>query len=257
VAFQLHIRQNLDAARDHFGPGEVRRFAAAPVRIGSDPASECRVDAPEFAPCHVVLQSSPRAADRVSACPQAGATTYLNSQVLTAPTVLRSGDELRVEHWTLRFQRIHEAAARNRPFNLLSGVAKLAMVLVFAAEVAVVMWLPRRMREVALWQAQVEQHQTIDLLEGLRRACRAASPTADDFERGLRREIGVELQARADYVVHYGPRLGPARTRMLHEELGEFDRILRALADKTLPPPLPVVDVDAGVRALLDAESKR
>lgn len=256
MAFQLHIRQNLDSARDHFGPGEVRRYAAAVVRVGSDAASECRMAVPEFSPCHVLLRSGARALDRVSACPQDGATTYLNGNPLTAQTPLCSGDELRVGHWTLRFQRIHEVTGRNRPFNLLSGLAKTAIGLVLCLEIVVVMWLPRQMREVAMWKTQIEQHRMVDLLEWLRRVCRESRPTAD-FDRALRGEIGRELQARADYVARYGSGLSPAQTRLLHEELMDFDRILKALAKKTLPPALPDVELDAGVRALVEAERRR
>lgn len=256
MAFQLHIRQNLDSARDHFGPGEVRRFEAATVRIGADAACECPLDGQEFAPCHVLLRRGARVLDRVSACPQEGATTYLNGNLLTAPTPLRSGDELRVGHWTLRFQSIHEAPGHNRPFNLMSGLAKAVIALILCLEVAVVVWLPRRMQEVAMWKTQIEQHRVIDLLEWLRRVCRETASTSD-FDRALKREIGLELQARADYVARYGSRLGPAQTRLLHEELTDFDRILKAVTKKALPPALPGIELDAGVQALLDAERRR
>lgn len=256
MAFQLHIRQNLDSARDHFGPGEVRRFEGGSVRVGADPACECRIDAADFAPCHLLLRAVARGQERVTACPQEGAVAYLNGDLLTAPAVLRSGDELRVAHWTLRFQSLHEAAGRNRPFNLMSGMAKAAVAVVLCLEVAVVMWLPRRMREVAMWATQVEQHRMVDLLERLRRTCRDTPPSGD-FDRALRREIAQELQARADYVVQYGNRLGPERTRLLVDELTGFDGILKALAKKELPPALPGIELDAGVRALLDAERRR
>ncbi len=256
MAFQLHIRQNLDAARDHFGPGEVRRFEEPLVRVGTDAACECRLETPEFAPCHVLLRSGRRPLDRVSACPESGATTYLNGDLLTAPTPLRSGDELRVGHWTLRFQSIHVATGRKRAFNLLSGVAKAAIALVLCLEVAVVLWLPRRMREVAMWKTQVEQHRLIDMLEWLRRVCRETE-SADDFDRALKREIGLELQARADYVARYGSRLGPAQTRALAAELADFNRILKAVKAKALPPKLPGIELDAGVQALLEEGRRR
>ena len=256
MAFQLHIRQNLDSARDHFGPGEVRRFEAPVVRVGSEAASECRLEAPEFAPCHLLLRSGVRTQNRVSACPEDGATTYLNGERLMAPRALRSGDELRVGHWTLRFQSVHEEAGRNRSFNLMSGLAKAAIALILCLEFAVVLWLPRRMREVAMWKTQIEQHRIVDLLERLRRVCRE-TPAPGDFDRALRREIALDLQARAEYVARYGSRLGPEQTRLLHEELTDFDRLLKASTAKALPPPLPTVALDAGIRALLEEQGRR
>ena len=257
MAFQLHIRQNLDSARDHFGPGEVRRFDGPEIRVGSGPESECRLEAAEFAACHLLLRSrGARTLDRVRACPQEGATTYLNGNLLAAPTPLCSGDELRVGHWTLRFQSIHEVAGRNRSFNLTSGLAKAAVVVIFALEFGVVMWLPRRMREVAMWETQIEQHRVVDLMQQLRKACRD-NPSAGDFERTLKREIIAELEDRADYMARYGARLAPAQTRLLYAELTDFERLLGALAQKTLPAPLPEVDLNAGVMALLEAEGRR
>lgn len=257
MPFQLHIRQNLDSARDHFGPGYVRDFAAGPVRIGSGTDCECRLEATEFAACQVVLEVGSPPASRTVAVPQESATvTYLNQAALTSPTLLRSGDELRVGHWTLRFLRVHEQASRTRPFHLLSGLAKAAVALILCGEVAMVAWLPRRMQQAAMWQTQIARHRVSDLLDRLRRTNQNSRPTGD-FERSLRLEIDRELQARLEYVAAYGEQLSAERTRLLYDELLGFERVLNALAQGTLPPPLPGLELDAGVQAVLSARRGR
>lgn len=257
MPFQLHIRQNLDSARDHFGPGEVRAFAGGTVRIGSGPDCECRMDAAAFAPCQVVLEVGPRPAARVTASPCASPTaTYLNQSPLAAPTVLRSGDELRVGHWTLRFLRVYDSAPRSRRFHVVSSLAKVAVAAILCAEVAMVAWLPQRMQRAAMWQAQIARHRVVDLLDRLRRS-NQDSRSAGDFERSLRREVDRELQARLEYVATYGSQLSAERTRLLYEELLGFERVLNGLAQGVLPPPLPGVELDAGVKAVLNARRGR
>ncbi len=255
MAFLLHIRENLETAGDHFGPGQVRRFDAGTVRIGSGPSCECRIEDPAFAPCHLVLKGSGSPSSRVRACPREGATTFLNGQPLAGPTPLRSGDELRVGHWTLRFQRLYEPVRRSWQFHVMSRLAQGAVALVLALEVALVAWLPRRVTQAAFLEPEIARHRIGDLLDSLNRRNREG-PSPTDFERTLRREIDRELRQRGAYLAQYGDRLRAADRQRLYEELRAYDRILSALADRTLPPPLPDVDVDGGVRALLGQTGK-
>jgi hypothetical protein len=192
----------------------------------------------------------------VTACPQDGATTYLNGQPLVNPTLLRSGDELRVGHWTLRFQRLHDRAGLSRTFALMPNLARAALALILVAEVSIVLWLPRRVARASAWELQVARHRSTDLLEALRRRNRD-SRSATDFEHRLRVEIDEELQARSAYVTQYGHLLSLGRYQQLYEELRAFDRILTALGQGVLPPALPEVDLDGGVRALLGEVSRR
>ncbi len=253
MPFQLHIRQNLEAARDHFGPGQVRTFTDGTVRIGSDAACECRLDGPEFAPCQVILEVGAGRPGAVTARPGEGsAGTYLNQSPLDGPAVLRSGDQLRVGHWTLRFLRLHGKAERSRAFQGVAWLAKAAIVAILAAEVAIVAWLPRHLHQMALWQSQIARHRVVDVLDRLDRANRKAQPVSG-LEREVRLAVGRELKRRADYITEYGAELGAERTRLLYDELLGFERVLEHLAAGTLPPPLPTLDRDAGVQALLAA----
>lgn len=256
MAYQLHIRQNLESAGDHFGPGRVCRFDLPQVRIGSSDACECRIEDSSFAPCHVVLRRLAGARERVAARPQEGAATFLNGQPLTSPTPLRSGDELRVGHWTLRFQRLHERVGLSLPFSLMSTLAKVAVALVLAAELLVVLWLPRRVAQSSIWGDEIARHRVTDLLDALRRRNRDSHDAAD-FERALRREIDRELLARSTYLAQYGDRLSAQHQRQIYAELCAFERILAALAQGTLPAALPEVDVDSGVQALLGQAQRR
>jgi len=257
VAFQLHIRENLQSASDHFGPGQVQRFDAETVRVGAAPDCECRMaDASTFAPCHLVIRRSAGRPDRVTVCPQEGAPAFLNGQPLTARAPLRSGDELRVGHWTLRFQRIHERVGVSVAFGLMSGFARVAAVLLIVAEAGVLFWLPGYMTRTTAWDSQVARHRVSDLLDSLRRRNRDSRDAAE-FERALRRGIDREVQARASYMAQYGDRLNSARQQQIDDELRGFDRLLEALSQGTLPPPLPAIDLDAGVRAVLGQAPRR
>lgn len=253
MPFQLHIRQNLEAARDHFGPGEVRTFGAGTVRIGSDASCECPLEGPEFAPCQVILEVEPGVHGAVTARPGEGSTgTYLNQSPLDGPAVLRSGDRLRVGHWTLRFLRLHGEAARSRAFQGVAWLAKAAVVAILAAEVAIVAWLPRHLHQMALWQSQIARHRVVDILDRLERSNRKAEPVSG-FEREVRVAVGRELKRRADYIAAHSDELSAERTRLLYDELLGFERLLEHLAAGTLPPALPEIDRDASVQALLAA----
>lgn len=257
MAFQLHIRENLQSASDHFGPGQILRFTAETVRVGTAADCECRMaDAATFSPVHLVIRRSGGRPERVAVSPQDGAPAFLNGQPLAATTLLRSGDELRVGHWTLRFQRVHERVRVSRAFGLMSGLARLAAVLLVLGELAVLFLLPRYMSETAAWESQVARHRVTDLLESLRRRNRD-SRDAGEFERALRREIDREVQLRAAYMAQYGDRLSPARQRPIYEELQAFDRLLNEVSQGTLPPPLPTLDLDAGVKAVLGQAPRR
>ncbi|MBN2451378.1 MAG: hypothetical protein JXR77_13385 [Lentisphaeria bacterium] len=251
MAFQLHIRHNLESARDGLGRGDMGHFTRDEVRVGSAPECECCVEDEAFPPLAFVLRSEVvRGVPVTQVAPTPGSGLFLNGVPATETLPLRSGDELRLGHWTMRFHRVHGAAGRTWSFELLAVFGKVLVGLILVAEVGIVTWLPRRLHRAAVWEHEVSRQRVAQLLDSLRRENQAGQG-ATAIEQALRRTIARELDRRALYLARHGGRLGPAQNRAVHEELLDFQRILSRLGQGPFPPPYPGVDMDGAVRALL------
>lgn len=250
MAFQLNIRQNTDTAADHFGSGTVRDFVQTPVRIGRAAPCECPVDSPEFAPVHATIRVTP-AGTAAWLHPEPGQPLFLNQDPVGEPHELRSGDVIRIGHWTLRFHRLHPATRHSWRADALATVAKVLVAVILLGELSVASWLPRRLRAATLWEAQVAIQRTTMLADHLRGVNATARPETE-LERAARAVIAAELD-RLVRVMRQGDRLlTAAQWATMFEDLEEIQTAMGRLDEGTAWQRIPVVDVDAGVRGALN-----
>ena len=141
MPFQFNIRHNIEAAADHFAEGEVRTFHERSVRVGRGEACECRLSSEEFAHEHFVVDTG-HEAGRVTLKPSVGARVYLNQKEITDEADLRSGDEIRVGHWTLCFCRLYQKVELSKRSDLMSLFARAFVAAIIIGELLVVVWLP-------------------------------------------------------------------------------------------------------------------
>ena len=164
---------------------------------------------------------------------------------------LWSGDELRVGHWSLFFQKVYPRVGRARHTNLLAVSAKILIGLILFSEVFLVVWLPRKMRHIAIWQTEVAKQRLALALDTLRRRNRKAT-SRTPFEQAAREAVQMELDARVRYLRKYDDALSPQQRESMFDDLCRLGRILDRCDAGTLVRPLATVDVDRGVRAMLD-----
>lgn len=254
MPFQLHIRQNIEATAEHFARSEVRDYDAATVRVGSAPDAECRIEASGFSPEHFILERSGQRFGQVLIA-HPGSVTYVNGTPVEDRCVLHSGDEIRVGHWTLTFQRLYSNARRSRRFGYLSLAAKILVAAIMISELLLVTVLPRRLHQATLWEHEITRQRIATLLDQLVRDNAKAVET-DPLAVALRKSVDRELQDRLSYLNEYNQVLSGAQNRRLFEELTDFAGIVGTPSAATLLSAPPAVDVDAGIRALLHRQEE-
>lgn len=253
ASFQLIIKDNLDAARDAFGTADVRRLPGAPVRVGSRTDCECVVDSEDLAPVHYTLDASDDTGRwRVTPHPQRGSPVFLNGEAICEPSVVRSGDELRVGHWTFRLQRVADRVSRARRTGLIEAAAKVLLCLTLAAETLLVAWLPHQLQSVRLWELRVAQHEATFELDRLRRTLQREPETGVSLDDTARRLLADELDSLARFLRQEQDRLTRGQWRRVQADLLEYERVLERLRDGAAFRPVPEVDIEAGVRSIVD-----
>ena len=250
MPFHLNIRHNTDPSADGFAPGDVRVFADGVVRFGSGPECEWQAAAEDFAPVHFSISSRDEGKD-VRVRGEAGYEVFLNREPLApGETALLSGDEIRVGHWTFRFQRLYGRPGRARRTDLFSAGAKFLVLMILVAEAGVVFWLPRQMRAAALWPEELSRQRAKHLLDGLRTACRPAE-TAESLSNGARAVINQDLLRIARHVREHEDAMTSADWRQVLVDLRGYQRILDRFERGTALRAMPEVDVDLAVQHVL------
>jgi len=252
LAFQLNIRHNIEAAEDHFASGEVRTFTGTPVRVGRAGNCECCIEAPEFEPHHFSIDAEPPSGELVLH-PAAGARVFVNGHEALTDTALQSGDEIRVEHWSLRVQKVYASAGCARHSDVLSVTARVLVAVILLLEIGAVVWLPRQLQSVTRWEEEIAKQRVFIILDALRgqniRAQRGLAP--EELEAGAREAIGEELSSLVRYIRANEERLGREDWRDLYEDVLRYQRILKRLREGQAFRPVPELDIEAGVRHLL------
>ncbi len=251
VAFILNIRHNVESAKDHFGRGDVRSFAGPTVRVGRGESCECRIDDEAFLAEHFRIRFPPEGKAEIA--PSVGAEVYVNDRLLEAPLRLYSGDDIRVSHWAIRFQKLYEDTRIGSGANAVAALAKILIVLILLLEIGVVGWLPYRIRRAAIWQKEIARQRNALLLDGLRYRVERNLRPENEFAKTVMEAVGDELDSRARYLRAYEGRLTPEQRRRMFEDFRTLARILDRVENGTLLQPIPEVDVDSGVQRVLHA----
>ncbi|OGV69146.1 MAG: hypothetical protein A3K19_15520 [Lentisphaerae bacterium RIFOXYB12_FULL_65_16] len=251
MPFQLHIRHNLDSAADHFAAGDVRSFDRELVRVGSSPDADVRLGEEGCQPTLFLLLSD--AAGRVVRLKSdPGACVFVGQARVEDERQLASGDEIRVGHWTFRFQRVYARAGLGRRAGLMSLTARALVVFILVMEIGGVVWLPRQMRSAMLWEEEIARQRALTLLDSLRDGNRP-SEQETEMERTARETVGRELDALARHVRQYEEALTRDEWGRIMADLRGYEQILNRLARRQVFQPVPPLDVEGGVTAVLKA----
>ena len=251
MSFQLHIRHNLDSAADHFAAGEVRSFDRGVVRVGSAPDADVRLGEDEGLPAHFLLLSD---ATRGVVClrPEPDAPVFVGQARVEGERELASGDEIRVGHWTFRFQRVYRRTGLARRSGLMSLTARALVVFILVMEIGVVAWLPRQARSAVFWEKEILQQRTLGLLDHLR-AINRPRDQETDLTRAARLTVARELDALAMYLRRYEECLTRDEWGRILADLQGYGQILDRLGRGEAFQPVPPLDVESGVTAVLKA----
>ncbi|MCK5803543.1 MAG: hypothetical protein KAI66_11955 [Lentisphaeria bacterium] len=258
MPFLLTIRHGVENAGDAFGRGDVRRFDSLPIRIGGNESCACNIEASDAPPEVGVLQAD-GTQGRVCFSPAAGVEVFVNDKLLSGTEAVRSGDEIRVGHWLIRFHRLYGSARRSRSANMLSVFAKVSVVLLLLAEVSIVFWIPAQARREFLWHVQLVRLRSSRALDHARKRVRGFKSDAPAL-RAIASAIETELDARARYLREHRDSMSVEQHQAMAKEIERLSAIvLAAKRGKALQaiPKLRTVETIGGVLNADTSESKR
>ena len=251
MPFQLFRKNNIQTS-DHFTTGDLLE-AAGMVSVGSASSCTVQIADPGWPPEQFRLQEE---TDSHFLSVFAGQTVYRNDkQILPGERILlRSGDEIRVEHWTFRFRKLHARARFSRYAELLAIVAKMVVGLVIVIEIALVMIGPRHMHKAALFQRE----QALQTLEG--KVDRFSNATAlssseeqtlQPAEKAARQALQIEISRLKNYLKKNRKTLAESDIQNLDRLIDEYTVYLDKLKKRELLRPVPEPALDAAVRKIL------
>lgn len=252
MRIQLSICHNLESATDHFGPSRVEEFDPGVVRVGSDSGCECRIDDPAVAKHHFELAPRSDDAEVWEMRPMGAAAVFRNNEPVSEPTRLFSGDELRIEHWTLRFfkvHRLHHRRARN--LGPVAWLARGLVVLVLAVEGLLWSRLPQRLQGKGMFREKAIRQEAVLALDHLRNMNRGVLP-ADPLTNAAREFLRNEMNRLAGFLRENGNEMTDEQWHTVHADLEVYARILNRLDTGTAFQPVPQPDMEQAVKTLLE-----
>ena len=255
MPIQLSIRNNLRSAADQFGASRVCTFGDHDVTVGSAATCDCRIEDPAVAPHHLTFSPPEESTGNWTVHPRPDCVLYRDAEVLSAGDSVRSGDELRIEHWLIRFRKVHAAAVQGRRASVTATVAKLLVIIILGAELGLVVWLPRRLHEAALWEKDIARQRTTMMLDQLRSELRAFLPaTNDTFRQSAGQLLQDELDRVARFLREHGDDLPREQWRQIRSDLDAYERVFRRMRENRLVQAPPDFDLQAGIQQVLDRE---
>lgn len=255
VPFKFVIRHNIENATDDFGSGDVRHFEALPVTVGAGRQCDCRVDTPAELNDIEFSVSSGQAPDTFRILPEGNRPVYLNAAAVTGETELHSGDEIRVGHFTFRFQRERASAGQGRRAGVLGRLAQALIVLILLAEISVVYWLPREFQSQQLLALQISKQDTILLVDQLRQKAREAVQPGETASLSSSAALlaGEELDRMSQFIRTHENQLTDLQWRRLRRDLALMRHVLAAADTRTVSAAAPEPPVGSALEAVLSA----
>lgn len=269
---QLSIRDNLAADADAFTPARVVDFSAGDeLRVGSNDQCECVVSDPALAPVHFALTPAengdteaewcvvPReeAVDCPGTSPAPEDTQasplplFLNGQVVDGTTRLRSGDLLRVGHWTFLFHKTAIPGEFRRRRDHSAHVARLLVLTVLTLEILALVWLPRQLRASELLKSGRLRHRTVLLIDQTRNELNKRSPADDPMREQAYQLLSRELRHLTNYLQRHGDRLKEPQWGEIRRAVVGLQRIKTRLDHGMAIPDLPRLNMEKATAAIL------
>lgn len=256
MPFKLVIRHNIEQTADDFRAGDVRHFEDLPVAVGTADDCNCKVPATLDLDSHTFTICRGDEADTFRIEPTGKQLIFVNGTPVTTESALHSGDEIRVGHFTFRFQRERATAGQARRAGVLARLAQALIILILITEVALVYWLPRKFQSQNVLALEITKQDTVLLLDQLRRQARtlAADPEAKSLTVSAAILTGEELNRMTTFVRQHENDLAEEQWRQFRKDLVLMREVIAKLRRDIVFSDPPEPPVSQAVNALLSAQ---
>ena len=256
MAFKLVIKDNLKQGADDFSTGDVRHFSEASITVGSASDCDCELaSAEDIHQHHFTVSEKDKGTYQIK--PTGGETIYVNYEPVNEVHDLASGDEIRVGHYTFRFQREHRRARPARRADIFAITAKIIIVCLLAIEVFFVYWLPSQIQSKEVLSSMITQQKTVMLLDEARSKIRPAEVEDADQQKAYALQlVQSELDAMARFIRNNEKNISENEWRRLNHNIKKLASITAEINQGTIFKPLPKPRLAAGVRGLLKKHKK-
>lgn len=250
MPFKLVIRHTIGYDSDEFTGADVRHFEETDVSVGCSADCDCVLDYPgEFLPRHFHIRFDEDGGYLL--VPEKNARVFHNRKPVYAAQPLTSGDEIRVGHLVLRFQKEYRAVRPARRTNFLEILAKVIIAGVLVLELYFIYWLPRRIQSERLLAAAITRQQTVMLLDSTRQKARHMPEATEEFAQYATALILDELDRMALFIRENEKEISDAQWQWFFNTSGKLNNSLHSIREGSLEKPLPKPALEAGVNAVL------
>jgi len=251
VPFKIVVRDNLKQTADDFSSGQVYHFEDTPVTVGKSSDCSCSLPAVEDIADHHFEIVEPEEG-KYTLRPEAGETVYVNREPIAKERRLASGDEIRVGHYTFRFQREHRYTKAGRRADLFAISAKVIIVCLLAIEVFFVYWLPQQIQSKEMLASGIIKQQTVLLLDEARE-----NSTWDSAEYALQKKYALqllqeELDSIARYIRQNEKSIPEAQWQRFYSTIKKLNTAAHKIHTQNIFRPLPQPQLKRGVRSTIN-----
>ena len=256
MAFKLVIKDNLKHSADDFSTGDVRHFSESSITVGSTSDCDCELaSAEDINEHHFTISEKEDGTYQVK--PTGGETIYVNYEPVNEFRDLASGDEIRVGHYTFRFQREHRRARPARRADIFAISAKVIIVCLLAIEVFFVYWLPSQIQSKEVLSSMITQQKTVMLLDKARNNVRPSEIQDKNRQNTYALQlIQSELDALARFIRNNEKSISQNEWHRLNNNIKKLASLTAEINQNAIFKPLPEPHLEAGIRGLLEKHSK-
>ncbi len=259
MEIQVSIRNNL---RDDGGPfvaARVERFEAnRALSFGAAADCDCRIDDSQaFLPRHFEL-CPPASGGRTWTLRTASdeAEVFINGEPAADGQQVRSGDELRVGHWTLLVHRTPRPGEYRFRRDRSGVVNRLLVAAVLVGELIVIVWLPQHLQASSLWETGRLRQETSLLIDNLRSELKPGNAPEDRMESAAYRLLAREVDHLSRFLQQHGRQLQHEQWRDVRHSVEQYRRIKDRIDHGLLVQPLPQINMQTAVQAVLNNQAE-
>ncbi|MFW5802865.1 MAG: hypothetical protein ACOCWJ_03010 [Verrucomicrobiota bacterium] len=259
MELHISIRNNLREGGDPFDAARVERFEAdRSLSFGAADDCDCQIDDPAVFPArHFELLPPPSGgrswtlrtiSDEVA--------VFINGEQAADGQPVGSGDELRVGHWTLLVHRIPSPGEYQFRSDRSGVVNRLLVVAILVSELIVIVWLPQHLQASSLWETGRLRQETSLLLDELSNELKAEKTPEERLESEAYSLLAREVDHLSRFLQEHGRQLEREQWRDVRHSVEQYRRIKDRVDHGLLVQPLPQIDMEAAVQAVLKSQTE-
>lgn len=170
------------------------------------------------------------------------------------PALLRNGDEIRIDRYTIRFLiELESVITHERNIGMLSRAVPAMLGIVVFLELLLVLGLTQRLAKSEGLGREVARARCVSDVDDLRGRIAAWPEEQRNTEAVLTLElISGELDLMAHYIRQHNETLSDEQVSDLARDLASFHDILDRLASGVLYPKAEVIETEPALRQLLN-----